>query len=122
MLAQALLDSCSQSVLPDQGRILQQNALTRVAITSVQGIGSSITTSKKLVSAEVLMKDIQSFSQEMHFNVLPWLTVSLPTASCDTSGWNLSEAVFLSGPCFHKLEPVDTIIGAEIYMDQLLYE
>ncbi|XP_062714400.1 uncharacterized protein LOC134291107 [Aedes albopictus] len=91
---------------------------------SVQGIGSSISTSTKIVSAVVRprLEDMSAFSQEMHFNVLPWLTVSLPTASCSISGWNLPEAAFIADPRFHEPGPVDIIIGAEYYMDLLRSE
>ncbi|XP_062709928.1 uncharacterized protein LOC134288608 [Aedes albopictus] len=124
MLARALLDSCSQHCLMTKEFSSRMHFQASPSLLSVQGIGSSISTSTKLVSAVVRprLEDMSAFSQEMHFNVLPRLTVSLPTASCSISGWNLPEAAFLADPRFHEPGPVDIIIGAEYYMDLLRSE
>ncbi|XP_062537691.1 uncharacterized protein LOC134206020 [Armigeres subalbatus] len=58
----------------------------------------------------------------MQFYVLPRLTVSLPTASCNPSGWDLPESAFLADPRFYEPGPVDIIIGAEYYLDLLRSE
>ncbi|XP_062715774.1 uncharacterized protein LOC134291696 [Aedes albopictus] len=124
MLARALLDSCSQHCLMTKEFSSRMNFYASPSLLSVQGIGSSISTSTKIVSAVVRprLEGMSAFSQEMHFNVLPQLTVSLPTASCSISGWNLPEAVHLADPRFHEPGPVDIIIGAEYYMDLLRNE
>ncbi|XP_062710550.1 uncharacterized protein LOC134288749 [Aedes albopictus] len=124
MLARALLDSCSQHCLMTKEFSSRMHFHASPSLLSVQGIGSSISTSTKIVSAVVRprLEGMSAFSQEMHFNVLPQLTVSLPTASCSISGWNLPEAVHLADPRFHEPGPVDIIIGAEYYMDLLRNE
>ncbi|XP_055645590.1 uncharacterized protein LOC129782412 [Toxorhynchites rutilus septentrionalis] len=120
-LARALLDSGSQHCLMTSTFLESLRFKKTPSYLVVQGIGSSRFTSTTAVSAEVAArtKTISLYSTNMHFYVLPRLTVSLPTSSFNPSILKLPESTLLADPLFYESSPIDIIIGAEYYFELL---
>ncbi|XP_055632723.1 uncharacterized protein LOC129773174 [Toxorhynchites rutilus septentrionalis] len=121
MLAQALLDSCSQHCLMTKSFANKLQFRKFPAYLSVHGIGSGCAVSTMMVSAKVgaRSRSFPTFSEEMQFYVLPKLTAELPTASFDPTEWNIPDASLLTDPWFNRPATIDLIIGAEYYFDLL---
>ncbi|XP_055643830.1 uncharacterized protein LOC129780015 [Toxorhynchites rutilus septentrionalis] len=121
MLARALLDSCSQHCLMTRSFSTKLNFEQASVHLNIQGIGSSQSVATKSVRAVVRprSREISQYAEEIQFYVLPKLTVELPTASFDPTGWDLPEAASLADPQFFASSTIDLIIGAEYYMDLL---
>ncbi|XP_055633528.1 uncharacterized protein LOC129773893 [Toxorhynchites rutilus septentrionalis] len=53
----------------------------------------------------------------MNFLVLPKVTVNIPTATVDTTGWKIPQGIELADPSFLISQPVDIILGIEFFFD-----
>ncbi|XP_062538848.1 uncharacterized protein LOC134207145 [Armigeres subalbatus] len=65
------------------------------------------------------MLAISTFEEDIQFNVLPKLTISLPAESIDISQWNIPERIELADPHFHENGEIDMLIGAEYFLNLL---
>ncbi|XP_065079466.1 uncharacterized protein LOC135702369 [Ochlerotatus camptorhynchus] len=53
----------------------------------------------------------------VEFLVLPMVTIDLPATSVDTSTWDMPRSIQLADPSCDSSNPIDVIIGAEIFFD-----
>ncbi|XP_055589056.1 uncharacterized protein LOC129741357 [Uranotaenia lowii] len=121
VLARALLDSCSQNCFVTSKLCRQLRLKEFSEILNLHGIGGTSGCSRKAVRAKVAPRidRISSFLEEIHFNVLPSLTVQLPSQSFSIGDWTFPRHMTLADPEFHERGEIDMLIGAEYYLDLL---
>lgn len=114
--ARALLDSGSECCFITES-LSQLIKATRTKISvPISGIGQSSTYARYKIVASIHSR-ISSFSTSTEFLVLPKVTINLPSASFDVSAWKIPSGVQLADPFFHEANPIDIIIGAEVFFD-----
>lgn len=114
--ARALLDSGSESNFLSE-RLSQLLKVHREKVDiSILGIGQTTTRVKQRICATVKSR-FSKFSRDMNFLVLPKVTVNLPTANVNTSGWKIPEGVELADPSFCVSKCVDIVLGIESFFD-----
>ncbi|XP_038119409.1 uncharacterized protein LOC119769812 [Culex quinquefasciatus] len=120
-LARALLDSCSQYCFVTSKFCRKLNLEEFPDFLAIQGIGSSGGVSKNAVLATVSPRTflISDFEEDIQFNDLPRLTVSLQAESFDISRWEIPEDIVLADPNFHENNEIDMLIGTEYFLDLL---
>ncbi|XP_065086833.1 uncharacterized protein LOC135708660 [Ochlerotatus camptorhynchus] len=121
MLAGALLDSCSQYCFVTSDFCRRMKLKQFPDYLSVKGIGGSGIVSKNAVCGMISPRftSISDYEEVMQFNVLPKLTIPLPSEEVEISQWNLPEDMVLADPNFYQTLDIDMIIGAEHYMNLL---
>ncbi|XP_058816224.1 uncharacterized protein LOC131679505 [Topomyia yanbarensis] len=60
---------------------------------------------------------IGRYSTSLEFLGLPKITIDLPSTSVDTSAWEIPPSIQLVDPSFCSTNPIDLILGAEIFFD-----
>lgn len=115
-LVRALLDSGSECCFITERfsqRIKAQRKKIHLPIT---GIGQA-STQAKLKFSSTIRSRVGEYSAIVEFFVLPKVTIDLPATSVDTSTWDMPPSVQLADPSFDSTNPVDVVIGAEIFFD-----
>ncbi|XP_055623509.1 uncharacterized protein LOC129766934 [Toxorhynchites rutilus septentrionalis] len=114
--ARALLDSGSESNFITE-KLSQRLRVHRDRVDiSVLGIGSLASNAKQRIRAKIRSR-LSNFSRGMNFLVLPKVTVNIPTATVDTTGWKIPQGIELADPSFLISQPVDIILGIEFFFD-----
>ncbi|XP_055589846.1 uncharacterized protein LOC129742027 [Uranotaenia lowii] len=115
-LARALLDSGSEcSFITEALSQRLKSRRTKVNL-SISGIGQSSTHARCKLRTTILSR-VTTFSTIVELLVLPKLTLNLPSASLDISQWNLPHEIKLADPNFYQANPIDVVLGAEIFFD-----
>ncbi|XP_062713201.1 uncharacterized protein LOC134290160 [Aedes albopictus] len=114
--ARALLDSGSECCFITEA--LSQSLMVRRKKISlpIAGIGRSSTQARQLLTSTIRSRT-SDFTASVEFLVLPKLTVDLPSASIDITSWKIPSNIELADPAFHQANPVDLILGAEVFFD-----
>ncbi|XP_062714102.1 uncharacterized protein LOC115267934 [Aedes albopictus] len=114
--ARALLDSGSECCfITEPFSQLIKAQRTKISIP-ISGIGQSSTYARYKITATVRSR-VCDFSTPAEFLVLPKVTIDLPSASFDASSWDIPPGVQLADPGFYEANPVDIIIGAEVFFE-----
>ncbi|XP_058839042.1 uncharacterized protein LOC131694586 [Topomyia yanbarensis] len=114
--ARALLDSGSESNFITE-RLSQRLKVKRQRVDiSVLGIGQAGTKVKQRILTTIRSR-VSDFSREMSFLVLPKVTVNLPTATINATGWAIPNGVQLADPSFCVSKGVDIVLGIEAFFD-----
>ncbi|XP_055604233.1 uncharacterized protein LOC129752485 [Uranotaenia lowii] len=121
VLARALLDSCSQNCFVTSRLICKLRLQEYSDNLNLFGIGGSGCSSKKAVRACIgpRLPHISEFNEEIYFNVLPSLTIKLPSQSFAVEKWQIPEHLVLADPSFYQKAEIDMLIGAEYFLDLL---
>nr|XP_029727474.1 uncharacterized protein LOC115265663 [Aedes albopictus] len=115
-VGRALLDSGSECCFITE-RFAQCMKVQRQKIyLPISGIGQSSTQAKQKFSATIRSR-VGEYSTAVEMLVLPRVTVDLPATSVDTSSWNFPPGIQLADPSFDSTNPVDIILGAEIFFE-----
>lgn len=115
-LGRALLDSGSECCFITERFSQRMKAQRRKIYLPISGIGQSSTQAKQKFTTTVRSR-VGEYCTRVEFLVLPRVTIDLPSASVDTSTWNLPPGIQLADPSFDSTNPVDIIIGAEIFFE-----
>ncbi|XP_055522947.1 uncharacterized protein LOC129717127 [Wyeomyia smithii] len=114
--ARALLDSGSECCFATES-FSQLIKVQRKKITiPIAGIGQSATQTKGKFSS-LVCSCITDYSATVEFLVLPKVTVDLPATSVNMSACKIPADVQLADPAFFKSNPIDLILGAEIFFE-----
>ncbi|XP_062703655.1 uncharacterized protein LOC134286102 [Aedes albopictus] len=115
-IGRALLDSGSECCFVTE-RFAQRMKVQRKKIyLPISGIGQSSTQAKQKFSSTIRSR-VGEYTTTVEMLVLPRVTVDLPTTSIDTSKWEFPPGINLADPSFDKTNPVDIILGAEIFFE-----
>lgn len=82
----------------------------------IAGIGQSSTYARQKIQSTIQSR-FCNYSSAVEFSVLPKVTVNLPSASVDTSSWEIPSRIQLADPSFYDTRPVQLVLGAEIVFD-----
>lgn len=115
-IARALLDSGSECCFITEAFSQFVKAQRKKISVPISGIGQASTYARHKLSASICSR-VGDFSTLVEFLVLPKVTIDLPSASLDTSSWKIPPGVLLADPNFCDRNPIDIIIGAEIFFD-----
>ncbi|XP_062541716.1 uncharacterized protein LOC134209715 [Armigeres subalbatus] len=115
-IARALLDSGSECCFMTESFSQLVRAHRRKISVPISGIGQSSTQARYKISASVRSR-VSDFSTFAEFLVLPKVTIDLPSATIETSTWEIPSGILLADPQFHEANPIDIIIGAEVFFD-----
>ncbi|XP_055604311.1 uncharacterized protein LOC129752562 [Uranotaenia lowii] len=114
--ARALLDSGSEcSFITESFSQRLQSRREKVHL-SISGIGQSSTQARLKLRTTVRSRTTR-FSTIVELLVLPRLTLNVPSTSMDISRWSLPEGIRLADPAFYQTNPIDVVLGAEIFFD-----
>lgn len=114
----ALLDSGSQINIISE-RMVNELGLKRTRISvPVSGVGGAETVAKHKTSITIQSR-VNNFSANISAVILPRISDMQPTQHIQTSTWKLPANIELADPSFFKPQPIDILLGAELYLDLL---
>ncbi|XP_065081813.1 uncharacterized protein LOC135704278 [Ochlerotatus camptorhynchus] len=115
-VARALLDSGSECcfITESLSQVIKSQR-TKISVP-ISGIGQSSTYARYKIVASIQSR-VCDYSTSAEFLVLPKVTIDLPSVQVDTSSWTIPPGVQLADPLFYELNPVDIIIGAEVFFE-----
>ncbi|XP_065091733.1 uncharacterized protein LOC135712696 [Ochlerotatus camptorhynchus] len=114
--ARALLDSGSECCFITE-TLSQSLTVRRKKISlPIAGIGRSSTQARQKFISTIRSRT-SDFVATVEFLVLPRLTVDLPSTSIDITSWKIPPELQLADPAFYQANPVDLILGAEVFFD-----
>ncbi|XP_039441435.1 uncharacterized protein LOC120422127 [Culex pipiens pallens] len=112
--ARALLDSGSECNFISE-KLCQQLRIQREKVdVSITGIGNATTKAKHRVQATIKSR-FSILSRDLHFIVLPKVTVDLPMTQVDITEWEIPDGIDLADPSFFKPGSVDLVIGIQAF-------
>lgn len=115
-IGRALLDSGSECCFITE-RFSQRMKVQRKKIhLPISGIGQSSTHAKQQISS-IIRSRVGAYSTAVDLLVLPRVTIDLPATSVNTSTWSFPPGIQLADPSFDSTNPVDIILGAEIFFE-----
>ncbi|XP_058840866.1 uncharacterized protein LOC131696336 [Topomyia yanbarensis] len=114
--ARALLDSGSECCFISEALAQTLKVQRKKISLPIAGIGQSSTQARQKFATTVRSR-ISNYTANLEFLVLPRLTVDLPTASVDITSWRIPPEIQLADPSFCKANPVDLILGVEVFFD-----
>ncbi|XP_055598419.1 uncharacterized protein LOC129747991 [Uranotaenia lowii] len=116
--ARALLDSGSECCFITES-LSQRMKSSRVKINlPISGIGQSLSHARHKIQT-TLQSRVSNFSTTLEFIVLPKVTTNLPSSCFDVSDWKIPSDINLADPAFFATNPVELILGAEIFFELL---
>ncbi|XP_058816076.1 uncharacterized protein LOC131679380 [Topomyia yanbarensis] len=115
-VARALLDSGSECCFATESFAQLIKAQRKKISVPIAGIGHSATQARYMFSSTVRSR-LSDYSTTADFLVLPKVTVDLPSTSVDISHWKIPSGVHLADPSFCTTNPIDLILGAELFFD-----
>ncbi|XP_055605904.1 uncharacterized protein LOC129754066 [Uranotaenia lowii] len=116
--ARALLDSGSECCFITES-LSQRMKSSRVKINlPISGIGQSLSHARHKIQT-TLQSRVSNFSTTLEFIVLSKATTNLPTSCFDVSDWKIPSDINLADPAFFATNPVELILGAEIFFELL---
>ncbi|XP_055605466.1 uncharacterized protein LOC129753650 [Uranotaenia lowii] len=110
----ALLDSGSECHFATERLHQLLNLRGERVNLPILGIGQTNTHVRSKIRAK-LRSRICNFEAAIEMLVLPKVTMDLPGVSLSPNNWNIPPSIQLADPSFHDSNPVDLIIGAEIF-------
>ncbi|XP_062704266.1 uncharacterized protein LOC134286638 [Aedes albopictus] len=114
--ARALLDSGSECCFMTESLAQQFKAKRTKINVPITGIGQSSTHARHKLQSTIRSR-VSGYSTAIEFLVLPKVTVNLPSTSVDVSSWEIPDGIQLADPSFHDTQPVQLVLGAEIFFD-----
>lgn len=89
-----------------------------LSTSNISGIGTLSTKSTKL-EPTLLSSRFGSYQTSVDLHILPVITGHLPTSTVDINQFNIPDKVKcqLADPLFHKPQPVDLLLGAELFFE-----
>ncbi|XP_058816032.1 uncharacterized protein LOC131679338 [Topomyia yanbarensis] len=114
--ARALLDSGSECCFVTESFSQRINAQRKKVHLPIAGIGQASTHARHKLSTTIRSRTGR-YSTSLEFLVLPKITIDLPSTSVDTSAWEIPPSIQLADPSFCSTNPIDLILGAEIFFD-----
>lgn len=112
--ARALLDSGSQSNFITQS-LLEKLCLTPQRLDiAIYGVNNKVTQVKDTVQVKIKSR-INGFYTEMNCLVLERITEKIPYINIDTNSLELPEHIKLADENFNISNPIDLLIGSEIF-------
>nr|XP_029718354.1 uncharacterized protein LOC115261124 [Aedes albopictus] len=115
-VARALLDSGSECCFITERLSHRIKAHRKNIHLPITGIGQASTHAKQKFLTRIRSR-VGEYSTNVEFLVLPSVTIDLPATSVDTSSWDMPPGIHLADPTFADTNPVDVIIGAEIFFE-----
>lgn len=114
----ALLDSGSQSNFVTDALCKKLNLQLQRADYSIAGVGQALA-NVSYTSELQLFSNNNSYNVTISCLVLPRITENLPTISFDKSGLKIPQNIQLADPSFNQSNPVDILLGANIFWQLL---
>ncbi|XP_055590649.1 uncharacterized protein LOC129742731 [Uranotaenia lowii] len=115
-VARALLDSGSECSFITESFSQRLRIHRQKVHLSISGIGQSSTHARLKLRTTVRSRTTR-FSTIVELLVLPKLTLNLPSTTMDVSSWSFPEGIQLADPAFYQSNPIDVVLGAEIFFD-----
>lgn len=115
-VGRALLDSGSECCFVTESFSQHIKAQRKRIHLPISGIGQAATHARQKFTSTVRSR-VGAYSADVEFLVLPRVTIDLPAAAVDTSTWDLPPGLQLADPSFDNTNPIDIIIGAEIFFE-----
>ncbi|XP_062535559.1 uncharacterized protein LOC134204764 [Armigeres subalbatus] len=115
-IGRALLDSGSECCFITERFSQRMKAQRQKIYLPISGIGQSSTQAKQKFTS-IIRSRIGEYSSSVELLVLPRVTIDLPVTSVDTSTWHLPTGIKLADPSFDTTNPIDIILGAEIFFE-----
>ncbi|XP_058816984.1 uncharacterized protein LOC131680281 [Topomyia yanbarensis] len=114
--ARALLDSGSECCFVTESFSQRIKAQRKKVHLPIAGIGQSSAHARHKLFSTIRSRTGR-YSTDLEFLVLPKITIDLPSTSVDTSAWEIPPSIQLADPSFCSTNPIDLILGAEIFFD-----
>ncbi|XP_065075025.1 uncharacterized protein LOC135698823 [Ochlerotatus camptorhynchus] len=115
-MGRALLDSGSECCFITERFSQRMKAQRRKIYLPISGIGQSSTQAKQKFTS-IVRSRVGEYKTSVEFLVLASVTIDLPSTSVDTSTWDFPPGIQLADPSFDSTNPIDIIIGAEIFFE-----
>lgn len=114
----ALLDSASQTHFMSSNLANRLNLRKHKVNIPIGGIGDVSTTVKHKVSASI-SSNYKSFEANLEFLLLPVITDNQPTKPINVNALKIPAQCTLADPEFSISQPVDILLGAEVFYNLL---
>ncbi|XP_058816901.1 uncharacterized protein LOC131680198 [Topomyia yanbarensis] len=114
--ARALPDSGSECCFVTESFSQRIKAQRKKVNLPISGIGQSSAHARHKLFSTIRSRTGR-YSTNLEFLVLPKITIDLPSTSVDTSDWEIPPSIQLADPSFCSTNPIDLILGAEIFFD-----
>ncbi|XP_055605661.1 uncharacterized protein LOC129753838 [Uranotaenia lowii] len=115
-LARALLDSGSECCFASNRLYKLMQAKRTEVDVPIAGIGNS-STNANFQFQGVIKSRTSDFTTTVPLLMLPKVTIDLPTVNINISQWSIPENLQLADPAFHRSQPIDLVLGAEIFFN-----
>jgi hypothetical protein len=114
--ARALLDSGSQANFITENLAQSIRAKRQSIHMPVYGINEKSTVITQKITATIQSR-VTKYTKELEFLVITKITGNIPNTPVDTTAWKLPNDIHLADPHFATPQPIDMLIGAEIFFE-----
>ncbi|XP_063545588.1 uncharacterized protein LOC134753595 [Cydia strobilella] len=114
-----ILDNGSEGCLITEALCDKLNPLCIQSTEELNGIMNLATHSSRVCEIEINSL-VTNFKARLQCRVLPKLTSSLPTFPSKRNQFRIPDNVRLADPSFHESQPVEVLIGADIFWELLV--
>lgn len=114
----AILDSGSERSIISQRMCDKLNIQLIQSTQRIKGVGGSISQCTQTCDIE-LKSVLDTYHTRVKCLVLPQITSSLPSVTISSTQFRIPDGIFLADPEFYESQPIDLLIGADIFWDLL---
>ncbi|XP_045499305.1 uncharacterized protein LOC123696951 [Colias croceus] len=114
--ARAVLDSGSERSFITQSLANKLNLRILQSTQHIHGVGNSITQCSQSCNIEIKSRD-GSFTARFQCLILPQITSKLPTTTFNFNQFNVPHNLLLADPNCYESQPIDLLIGADLFWE-----
>lgn len=116
--ARALLDSASQRCFITQSLCKKLHTPVIQSTHNIKGVGSSVTQCTQTCNVKIRSLS-SSYTTQIQCLVLPTITSNLPSQSIAGNCIRIPNHIQLADPQYFESQPIDVLIGADLFWDLL---
>lgn len=117
--ARAILDSGSERCIITQSLCDKLNTHLLQSTQRIKGVGGSVSQCTRTCDIEIKSM-IGTYNSRIKCLVLPHITSALPSVAMLSEQFCIPHGISLADPNFYESQPIDLLLGADIFWDLLL--